>query len=109
MQGRLAHSFCMYEFGGPEVLRDRVMILTSCFRRFVLEIADNSFAPVVDHSFRFDDFRQAHDFLEAGTQVGKIVVESKLFRAKEITCKNVQFPLCLHQSRWARSRCATAS
>ena len=69
-----ARDLAVRGFALPKIALDDSHLLS--LKRFVLEgIADNSISPVVDHTFRFDDIRQAHEFIEAGTQVGKIVVE----------------------------------
>jgi NADPH:quinone reductase-like Zn-dependent oxidoreductase len=44
-------------------------------KRFVTEgLADGSLAPVIARTFPFDEVVEAHRFMEAGNQVGKIVV-----------------------------------
>jgi NADPH:quinone reductase-like Zn-dependent oxidoreductase len=37
-------------------------------------LADGSLSPVITRRFAFDDIVDAHRFMEAGRQVGKIVV-----------------------------------
>jgi NADPH:quinone reductase-like Zn-dependent oxidoreductase len=44
-------------------------------KRFVAEgLADGSLSPVIACTFPFDEIAEAHHFMEAGNQVGKIVV-----------------------------------
>jgi NADPH:quinone reductase-like Zn-dependent oxidoreductase len=44
-------------------------------KRFVTEgLADGSLSPVIARTFPFDEIAEAHRFMEAGNQVGKIVV-----------------------------------
>jgi NADPH:quinone reductase-like Zn-dependent oxidoreductase len=44
-------------------------------KRFVTEgLADGALSPVIARAFPFDETVEAHRFMEAGTQVGKIVV-----------------------------------
>jgi NADPH:quinone reductase-like Zn-dependent oxidoreductase len=37
-------------------------------------LADGSLSPVIARTFPFDEIVEAHRFMEAGNQVGKIVV-----------------------------------
>ena len=47
----------------------------AALKRFVTEgLADGSLAPVIARTFPFDQIAEAHRFMEAGSQVGKIVV-----------------------------------
>jgi NADPH:quinone reductase-like Zn-dependent oxidoreductase len=44
-------------------------------KRFVSDgLGDGSLSPSIARTFPFDEIAEAHRFLEAGTQIGKIVV-----------------------------------
>jgi len=44
-------------------------------KRFIVDgLAAGALKPSIDRTFAFDDIAQAHRYMEAGTQVGKIVV-----------------------------------
>ncbi|CAN7761272.1 zinc-dependent alcohol dehydrogenase family protein [Caballeronia sp. LjRoot34] len=54
-------------------MRDDVQL--AAMKRFVGEgIADGSLRPVIARTFRFDEIADAHRFIEAGEQIGKVVV-----------------------------------
>ncbi len=47
----------------------------AALKQFVAEgVADGSFTPTIARTFSFDEIADAHRFMEAGEQVGKIVV-----------------------------------
>jgi NADPH2:quinone reductase len=44
-------------------------------RRFITSgLASGTITPIIDRTFALDDIVEAHRYLEAGAQVGKIVV-----------------------------------
>jgi NADPH:quinone reductase-like Zn-dependent oxidoreductase len=50
-------------------------IQLAALKRFVTEgLADGSLSPVIARTFPFDEIIEAHRFIEAGSQIGKIVV-----------------------------------
>jgi NADPH:quinone reductase-like Zn-dependent oxidoreductase len=47
----------------------------AALKRFVTEgLGDGSLSPVIARTFPFDEIVEAHRFIEAGSQIGKIVV-----------------------------------
>jgi NADPH:quinone reductase-like Zn-dependent oxidoreductase len=47
----------------------------TALKRFVSEgIADGTLRPTIERTFAFDEIAAAHRFIEAGEQVGKVVV-----------------------------------
>lgn len=55
--------------------RTRDDVQLAALKRFVSEgLADGTLRPTIDRTFAFDEIAAAHRFIEAGEQVGKIVV-----------------------------------
>lgn len=68
MKGLTMRAFHLLELTGKSEWLARA-------KAFTLEgVADGSLAPVIDRSFRLSDIAQAHDYLEEGTQFGKIMI-----------------------------------
>lgn len=56
-----------------EITQDEAALAQA--KAFISEgLAAKALRPVIDRVFRFDDIREAHRYMEAGNQVGKIVV-----------------------------------
>ena len=60
-------------FGVPSTTRDDAKLAT--LRAFITDgLASGAFKPTIDRTFPFDEIVEAHRYLEAGEQIGKIVV-----------------------------------
>jgi NADPH:quinone reductase-like Zn-dependent oxidoreductase len=60
-------------FGMPSATRDDAK--PKALKTFIGEgLATGDFKPTIAKVFRFDDIADAHHYLEAGEQIGKIVV-----------------------------------
>jgi NADPH2:quinone reductase len=69
----LGRNLTIRGFGLTSVTRDDAKL--NALKSFVvLGLASGDFKPSIAKVFRFDDIVEAHRYLEAGTQIGKIVV-----------------------------------
>jgi NADPH:quinone reductase-like Zn-dependent oxidoreductase len=60
-------------FGLPSTTRDEAKL--TALKTFIGEgLAAGDFKPVIAKAFRFDEIADTHRYLEAGEQIGKIVV-----------------------------------